>query len=146
MCGGGLGEDRPGAFTTFVPFFRHLSCQGAACWQGPTCSPPPAGSCRGPPLEQCRTPSGAWVRALLCVRLGTALPHSQTQPSQAQMGAWPKPLQGTSEGDFVDRNVGDRRQGWPQGTTASQTPSLFTPALGFLSRDGSELVLRTRLA
>lgn len=36
----------------------------------------------------------------------------------------------------MNRNVRDRGQG----ITASQTPSLFTPGLGFLSRDGSQLV------
>ena len=101
-----------------------------AGWTPPTPLPQP-GAAPGPPLEQCRMPSRvAWVRSLLCICLETPFP-----PSQAQMGPWPRPLQGTSKGGFVDRNVSYRRQGWMQDSSAFQTASLFTPGLGLLGKD-----------
>lgn len=105
-----------------------------AGWTPPAPLPRP-GAAPGPPLEQCRTPSGATrVRSLLCICLESPLP-----PSQAQMGPWPSPLQGTSKGGFVDRNVSYRRQGWAQDSSAFQTASLFTPGLGLFGKDSSEL-------
>ena len=127
----------PGAFASFVcPFCSPSVWPGCCLPAGPHLLPSPnLGLSRGPPLEQCRTPSGATrVRSLLCICLESPLP-----PSQAQMGPWPSPLQGTSKGGFVDRNVSYRTQGWAQDSSAFQTASLFTPGLGLLRKDSSEL-------
>ena len=86
----------PGASASFVcPFCSPSVWPGCCLPAGPHLLPSPSlGLPRGPPLEQCRTPSGATrVRSLLCICLESPLP-----PSQAQMGPWPSPLQGTSKG------------------------------------------------